>query len=70
MRPSDTVVIENNRWEEVPKNWSANDRVEIDAGSANVMIRNNVIDATNAAAINVSTFMPETFSTGDGRSGR
>ena len=59
-----TVVIENNRWEEVPKNWSGNDRVEIDAGSANVMIRNNVIDATNATAINVSTFMPETFSTG------
>ena len=60
----DTVVIENNRWEEVPKHWSGNDRMEIDAGSANVMIRNNVIDATNAAAINVSTFMPQTFSTG------
>ncbi len=56
-----TVVIENNRWEEVPKHWSSNDRVNIDAGSANIMVRNNIIDATNASGINVSTMMHEKF---------
>jgi hypothetical protein len=56
-----TVVIENNRWKEVMKHWSMNDRLRIDAGSANIMVRNNIIDATNSTAINVATSLPQTF---------
>jgi PKD repeat protein len=55
------VVIENNRWKEVPGHWSANDRVEIQPGTSGVMIRNNFIDATNSAAINVSTYSIDKF---------
>ena len=59
------VVIENNRWEEVKGHWSGNDRVEIQPGTSNVMIRNNEIEATNSTAINVSTYAVQDFAGSD-----
>jgi PKD domain-containing protein len=57
----DTVVIENNRWTEVKKHWSSNDRLAIHAGTSNVTVRDNYFQATNSSAVNVSTFMHEKF---------
>ena len=48
------VVIENNRWTEVKKHWSSNDRLSIHAGTSNVTVRDNYFQATNSSAINVS----------------
>jgi hypothetical protein len=59
-----TIVVEGNKWEDVPGHWSNHDRVEINPGVANIMIRNNIIDGTNATAISATTSQTQTFSTG------
>ena len=59
-----TVVVENNRWKEVKGHWSIHDRIDINPGTANVMVRNNYIDATDANAISATTSATHIFKTG------
>lgn len=53
----DNVVIENNVWKQVSGHWSNIPRVLIGdfAGVDKVMVRNNIIEATDAPAIKVNT---------------
>jgi pectate lyase len=58
------VVIESNRWEEVKKHWSSHDRIHLNAGTTNIMIRNNFLQATNASAITAGTIAHQKFHDG------
>lgn len=59
-----TIVVEGNKWEDVKGHWSNHDRVDINAGVDNIMVRNNIIDGTNATAISADTSETQKFKTG------
>ena len=49
------VCIENNRWYQVPGNWSNHNRIDVDAGVQHIVIRNNYVEATDANGIAIDT---------------